>query len=63
MYLVTKTIGLSWQIAITSFVILLPFCYFLQALLNVKSISDERISRILRIVSETSILNILMKSI
>jgi hypothetical protein len=41
-----STIPTHWKVAITAFILLLPFCYFLQALLNVRSVKQERISKI-----------------
>jgi hypothetical protein len=39
-------IPLIWKIAISTFILLLPFCLFLQASLNVEAVKDERHSKI-----------------
>jgi hypothetical protein len=52
-----ESIGIQWKVAITSFTLLLPFCYFLQALLNVKSTADERKSDMERRLREFYFIN------
>src|ERR1051326_9010386 len=39
-------IPLAWKVAISTFILLLPFCLFLQASLNVEAVKDERHSKI-----------------
>ncbi len=38
-------IFLTWQIAITVFILILPVCLFLQAFMNVEAVKDERYSK------------------
>jgi hypothetical protein len=35
-----------WKVTIRAFIIFLPFCYFLQALLNVKSYKEQHVSKV-----------------
>lgn len=39
-------IGITWQIAITIFILILPVCLFLQAYLNVQAVREERYSKL-----------------
>ena len=39
-------IGITWKIAITIFILILPVCLFLQAYLNVQTVKEERCSKL-----------------